>query len=161
MATGIKHVHKTVTRSRHLILFQRVLFGEGHEQLSVDVLNAERCIPWREAGIGKRASKLKVRVIDFDHTIVKVRSIDKAALGSLRYCKTFVYRAVRVGHSDHAVSHVDPGTPANNRSILGIEDEYRRSRSAVFRDHEIATGIENKTRRSRSVVRGRSGNRHD
>src|SRR5216117_3316789 len=65
MATGIKHVHKAVTRSRHLILFQRVLFSEGHEQLPVDVLNAERCIPWREAGIGKRASKLKAGSADF------------------------------------------------------------------------------------------------
>src|SRR5437773_11651133 len=99
MATGIKHVHKTVTRSRHFILFQTVLFNEGHEQLPVDVLNAERCLAWREAEIRKRASKLKVRVIDFDHAIMKVRSIEETAYRSPRYRKTFVYRAVRVGHS--------------------------------------------------------------
>ena len=46
MTVGVKNIDKAIARTRHVVMHLRVLQGVGHEQIAVDVLDAE----WREAG---------------------------------------------------------------------------------------------------------------
>src|SRR5438067_809100 len=42
VATGIELVNEAIAGARHIVMFVRVLLGEGHEQDAIDVLYAKR-----------------------------------------------------------------------------------------------------------------------
>src|SRR5262252_5351680 len=75
MPVGVEYIDKTVARSGDIGLLCRVLLRIGHEEIAVDILDAERREPGRDSGSRKAATsshQVIVMVEDIDRSGPKV-----------------------------------------------------------------------------------------
>src|SRR5262245_55158816 len=59
MAVSVENVDKTIARTRHIVVFLRILFGIGDEEVTVNVLDTEGREPSRNVRICKAAVDLR------------------------------------------------------------------------------------------------------
>src|SRR5207237_10622981 len=61
MAVGIEDIHKATAWPRHVVVFLSVLFRVGHEQVAIDVRDAEGRVAGGDIGIGETAVRSRGR----------------------------------------------------------------------------------------------------
>jgi len=57
MAIGVERIDKAVAPARHVVMLLRVLYGIGHKEVAIDVLDAERREARRDARPSSRVKK--------------------------------------------------------------------------------------------------------
>src|SRR3954466_11939539 len=142
MPREVKLIHKSVARTRDIVLLVRVLKSEGHKEMAAKHLDIERRIPVRQTPIGKAFDLMEMAVEDVDEAIMEVSRVEVGMPPCPGDRKSLEHGAGRgVVDRDHRMTAVDPRTPPRDCPVLCREDERRRCRASVTGDFEATMSI--------------------
>lgn len=152
VAIQVEDIDEAIAWPRDVIVALRILFRISHEQLVVDVANAE----WREAAgdaaICERFHKVKLQVVHFDRAIAEVGRINKVARAVVADCQALVDgpkpSATRAGpwagvvHRQDRVRGVHSRAPSADGAVFRSEDETARARLSAGGNDKAARTVE-------------------
>src|SRR5947208_4834667 len=160
IAVEVKHVNKATPQACHVVMSVRILHGESHIEIAVDVANAER----RESGLSRVRRNSRVRkclhegegsVVHLHDRVTKIGGVDKIPGAVIPVSKAFVNgakgRAVcstwrRIVDRQDGIAGIDPEAPTSDCPIFGGEEESSWRRGAVFRNNKIRGAVEDDAR---------------
>jgi len=105
-----------------------ILLGEGHEQMVVENLHAERRKTGRHLRIGKAVDLLELLIEDVDRSVAEICRVQESAVGGLTDCQPLINgtaTALRVIDCQDGAAAVYRWIPPGNGAVLGRKNKDR------------------------------------
>src|SRR5262249_47446352 len=127
MSICVERINKSQAGTLHFIFFILVLFGEGHEEISIDILHIEWGKVWGQSRVGKgpRGQRhwTKVSVENVHGASMKIGYIEVVRTSPRPKSKARVDRRARLVDLTNSVGRIDCLIPPGNRAVERDEDK--------------------------------------